>query len=189
MVRSLLVLLDNLIARTGDLRDRRHPYQTRQCNPLGPHTRLHELLGERHGLRVDVRKDAAHARGPRGGDDAELVLFRPGERLVGCGERGPLALLACLVAPLECGAGVGVVRLVERDARFVGGDDAGTEGDGGDEEELDGGCEGAEGRPGAVEEVGRGRGERETCAEAFGCCADRGVVLTRWRKRRRRRRR
>lgn len=63
------------------------------------------------------------------------------------------------VATLYGGAGVGVVVLVEFDACLVGGDDAGADGDGRDEEKFDGGSEGAEGWPAAVEDV-RGGGPR-----------------------------
>lgn len=171
------MLFNNLIPRTGDLRNSGHPDQTGEGDALSPHTCLDELLRKRHGLGVNVGEDAAHGGGPCGGDYGELVLFGPCERFIASGEGVPFALFSGLVATLNGGSCVGVVGLIECDSCFVCGDDAGTDGDGGDEEEFDGGCEGAKGWPGAVEEEGGWGGEGEAHAEAFGCGVDRGVVL------------
>lgn len=103
---------------------------------------------------MNVRENPAHASRPCRSDDGELVLLRPSQRFIAGRELVPFLLFEGAVFALDGGAGIGVVRLVEGDAGFVGGDDARADGDGGDEEEFDGGGEGAEGGPGTVESVG-----------------------------------
>lgn len=122
------MLFDDPVTRTWDLSDGCHTDQTCEGDALCPYTGLDQFLGKRHGLGVDVGKDAAHAGSPGGGDDAKLVLLGPGERLVLGGERFPFLLFARLEFALQRRTCIRVVGLVESNSGLVGVDDTGYDG-------------------------------------------------------------
>lgn len=178
VVGSLLMLLNDLVTCAWDLCDSCHAYQTGQCDALGPYTCLNQLLGECHRLCVNVGENATHAGCPSGSDDGELVLLGPSERFVTTREFGPLTFFSGLVPALNSCTSVGVVGLVEGDTCLIGCNDTGSDGNGRDEEELDGRSEAAECRPGSVEKESGGCGEGETLTETDCGSRDGSVVLT-----------